>query len=288
MTVIKHDGRTEPFNPVKIKVAVLAAGAPTNIASMITAHISKEFNKPDQQCSVDDIHDAVEKQLMNFAPDAAKEYILYRQQRADYREAGSPLNKEIGRLYCEVNRDNANAANGSAASKMYSVAEAATKRFNLANINPVAAQNHKRGRVYIHDLAYRNITFNCFFNPIGKMLKNGFDNGVGYIRPPKRIASALALVAIILQSSQNSLFGGQGILNFDTDLAPFVEAEYNRQKELVAETLSKTNAITMTLVGKTVEEMAMRRTEKEVYQAMEAFVYNCNAMRSRSGEMCAA
>ena len=276
MTVIKHDGTSEPFDKSKIKRAAQAAGAPVNIASMIAELVSKELAGSD--CHVDDIHNAVERQLMILTPEVAKSYILYRQQRADYREAGSPLNKEIARLYSEVNRDNANAA-----SKMYSVAEAATKRFNLANINPVAAQNHKRGKIYIHDLAYRNITFNCFFNPIGKMLERGFDNGVGYIRPPKRISSALALVAIILQSSQNSLFGGQGILNFDSDLAPFVDAEFTRQRQTIIKAVSDVNAVSLTVTSKTIDDIALQRTEDAVYQAMEAFVYNCNAMRSRSG-----
>lgn len=36
------------------------------------------------------------------------------------------------------------------------------------------------------------------------------------------------------------------------------------------------------------EEDVEKATEKAVYQAMEAFVYNMNTMRSRSGEMCAA
>ena len=280
--VVKHDGRIEAFNPSKIRKAVIAADTPVNVAAMLINSIVREF-KGVETITVDEIHDAVERNLMNMAPEAAKRYILYRQQRSDYRLAGSPLNKEIARLYSEINRDNANAANGSAASKMYSIAEAATKSFNLSNINPIHASNHRNGRIYIHDLAYRNITFNCFFNPIGKMLKYGFDNGVGFIRPPKRIGSALALVAIILQSSQNSLFGGQGILNFDSDLAPFVDAELDRQKHSIIDNLDQTNSVSLTVNRKVIHSLALQRTEHQVYQAMEAFVYNMNTLRSRSG-----
>ena len=139
-----------------------------------------------------------------------------------------------------------------------------------------------RGEAQIHDLGYRNITFNCFFNPIGKMLANGFDNGVGYIRRPKRIGSALALVAIVLQSSQNSMFGGQGILNFDSDLAPYVDAEYRWQNNNLwdaTNTIVETTDINIDAFDKVV----MSLTEEAIYQAMEAFVYNCNTMRSRSG-----
>ena len=284
ITVVKHDGRQETFNSSKIEDAALKAGAEQSLAWKIAADVTDLFDD-NTKIHVDAIHDAVEVQLMKAAPNVAKKYILYRQQRTDYREAGSPINKAIERHYREINRDNANAANGSAASKMYSIAEAATKNYNLSKMPKKYASNHRRGRIYIHDLAYRNITFNCFFNPIGKMLENGFDNGVGHIRRPKRIGSALALIAIILQSSQNSLFGGQGILNFDSDLSPYVDAEYRWQSDRVLEEedLTKVYAEAGNL-----EQLIISRTDDAVYQAMEAFVYNMNTMRSRSGEVCAA
>ena len=67
--------------------------------------------------------------------------------------------------------------------------------------------------------------------------------------------------------------GGQGFLNFDTDLAPYVAKEREWQRSNM-----KNGS----------EEDVEEATEKAVYQAMEAFVYNMNTMRSRSGEMCAA
>lgn len=273
MTVTKHDGRKEPFKKEKIENAVAKAAKSAEVGKEIANEISFDRN-----VTVDEIHDAVEKKLMEKYPDVAKAYILYRQKRTDYREYGSDLNKEIARLYSTINTDNANAANGSAASKMYSVAEAATKRYNLARMNHRYAENHKLGRIYIHDLGYYGITFNCFFNPLGKMLKKGFSNGVGSIRTPKRIGSATALACIILQSSQNSMFGGQGFLNFDTDLAPYVQREYEYQKKQIEDVYGDGYVNT-----ERTAELALECTDKAVYQAMEQFVYNCNMMRSRSG-----
>ncbi|MBO5652394.1 MAG: hypothetical protein J5908_13085, partial [Selenomonas sp.] len=208
----------------------------------------------------------------------AKAYILYRQKRTEERERNSSLNKEIAKYYTTINKDNANAANGSAASKMYSVAEAATKRYNLANMTPKYADNHKKGRIYIHDLGYYGVTFNCFFNPLGKMLEHGFNNGVGMVRPPKRIGTAVALACIILQSSQNSMFGGQGFLNFDTDLAPYVTKEY---EYWLGVGYNAPRSGTVAHID--VKSFAMEMTDRAVYKAMEQFVYNCNMMRSRSG-----
>lgn len=204
VTVIKHDGRREPFDRTKIYNAV--AKAAKEIGLVQVPNIEIQVNG--DEITVDEIHDKVERELMKHAPAVAKAYILYREKRTEIREGKSKLMGTVSKLIEEMNHDNANTGN-SAASKMYGIAEASAKQYYLSHINPKWAENHRKGRGYIHDLGYRNITFNCFFNPVGEMLKNGFDNGVGWIRPPKRIGSAMALVAIILQSSQNSCFGGR-------------------------------------------------------------------------------
>ena len=258
MKVIKRDGRIENYDYSKIAKAIKGAALDVG-ETPPTLRLS--FDK--DEVSVDEIHDAVETHLMRSNPKVAKAYILYRQHRNEVREGKSELMGKVGKLIEVMNHDNANTGN-SAASKMYGIAEAASKTYFLAHMDKRFADNHRKGRIYIHDLGYRSLTFNCFFSPTGEMLRNGFDNGVGTIRSPKRIGSAVALVAIILQSMQNDLFGGQGILHFDTDLAPYVTKEFEWQQ-------------------RSYPDRAWERTEEAVYQAMEAFVYNMNTMRSRSG-----
>lgn len=281
--VIKHDGRVEDFDHSKIDKAVAKAAEEVGVEAP-SVHLSYgDGNKGVTIVGVDTIHDDVEKELMKLAPAVAKAYILYREKRTEVREGKSELMQSVGKLIEEMNHDNANTGN-SAASKMYGIAEAASKRYYLSHMNPKWAENHRKGRAYMHDLGYHDITFNCFFNPIGKMLKHGFNNGVGMIRSPKRIGSAMALVAIILQSSQNDMYGGQGVLNFDSDLAPYVTKEYNWQLKNLTENLRELCPEQGTNKA-AVQSKAWELTEKAVYQAMEAFVYNMNTMRSRSGRI---
>lgn len=47
------------------------------------------------------------------------------------------------------------------------------------------SQSHLRGDIHIHDLTYGK-TLNCVQIPLGRLLREGFNNGHGYIRPPKR------------------------------------------------------------------------------------------------------
>ena len=287
MKVIKRDGRKQGFSKDKIYDAVYQAASRINeddaaeIADESSGYIEELFrtateaNLISPDITVDEIHDTIELYLMEYYPNIAKEYITYRQQRSNIRESKSNLMQAIEEISGEMHKDNAN-TNNSAASKMYGIAEAANKKYVLSKLlKPIHAENHKKGKVYINDLGYYQHTFNCFFNPIGEMLKNGFDNGVGKIRSPKRIGSAMALVAIILQSSQNSMYGGQGCISFDTDLVPYVEREYNYWlKHWYNEVNNDKNDA---------EEYTKRQTERATYKAAQSFVYNMNTMRSRSG-----
>lgn len=278
MFVIKRDGRKEEFNKDKIKIAVEKASKDVGVtdSKLVNSTIKAIEKMFDNDCTVDEIHNAIEKHLMQVNKDVAKSYIIYRQHRTDVREANSSIMDAIGEISGEMTKDNAN-TNNSAASKMYGIAEVANKQYVLNKVmKPIHSKNHKEGRVYANDLGYYQHTFNCFYNPIEKMLEDGFNNGVGNIRTPKRIGSAMALVAIILQSSQNSMFGGQGVLFFDTAMAKYAKREYEHQCNRLIE-----------LGVNNIEVKAMQETNKAVYQACEAFVFNMNTMRSRSGRMCA-
>ena len=285
MVIVKRDGRMELFDKQKVHNATLQAAKRVfledelqckRIACYVTEFIDELYKKQTSKViPVDNVHDAVEKTLMDISKEVAKEYIIYRQKRTNVREQKSELMDAIEEISREVGKDNANVGNSSA-SKMYSIAEAANKRYVLSKLlRPEQAKAHVEGKVYINDLSYYQHTINCFFNPIGKMLEQGFDNGIGSIRSPKRIGSAMALVAIILQSSQNETFGGQGVVNFDSDLAPYVKREYDYWFKHSFEFVNASEIY--------LNDYAYEQTEKATYQALEAFVYNMNTMRSRSG-----
>jgi len=253
----KRDGREVPFDPSKITEAIFKAakaqgGEDYQKALELTLQVMRVLGEKYEGniFSVEDVQDVVEKVLIeNGHARTAKAYILYRAQRTRYREGKSELMDVVGEILKETNRENANVGNSPSA-KMLQIASAASKQYYLDRLIPPEFSNaHRQGDIHIHDLDFYGKTLNCIQIPLRKLLQEGFNNGHGYIRPPKRPASATALAAIILQSSQNDMFGGQSFPFFDRDLAPFVE-----------------NA-----------------SDEETYQAMEALVYNLNSMHSRAG-----
>lgn len=253
----KRDGRLMEFNEGKITDAIFKAaqavgGEDRTLAMELTLEVLKHLrqNFADGLFTVEDVQDSVEKILIEKGhARTAKAYILYRAHRNRIRDAKSELMDAVEEILVETNRENANVSNSPSA-KMLQIASAASKNFYLSRMIPEdQAQAHTNGDIHIHDLDFYGKTLTCVQIPLGRLLEEGFNNGHGHIRPPKRPASATALAAIILQSSQNDMHGGQSFPFFDTDIAEFVkDAE-----------------------------------ENEVYQAMEALIYNLNSMHSRAG-----
>ncbi|KNZ70452.1 anaerobic ribonucleoside-triphosphate reductase [Thermincola ferriacetica] len=256
-SIKKRDGRVVDFNETKITDAIFKAaqavgGEDRQIAMELTLEVLKYLKQKynGQLFSVEDVQDAVEKILIeNGHAKTAKAYILYRAHRTRIREARSELMDAVQEILRETNRENANISNSPSA-KMLQIASAASKNFYLSRMIPEEqAQAHINGDIHIHDLDFYGKTLTCIQIPLGRLLREGFNNGHGYIRPPKRPTSATALAAIILQSSQNDMHGGQSFAFFDRDIAQFVKDA----------------------------------SDDEVYQAMEAFIYNLNSMHSRAG-----
>jgi ribonucleoside-triphosphate reductase len=253
----KRDGRIVEFDVTKISEAIFksarAVGGDDHDLAVELANVVVRYlvhSNPKDIPTVEDVQDAVEKVLIERGhAKTAKAYILYRDRRTRMREARSELMDIVEDILVETSRENANVGNSPSA-KMLQIASAASRQYYLTRLIPEEmALAHQNGDLHIHDLDFYGKTLTCIQIPLGKLLTDGFDTGHGYIRPPKRPSSATALAAIILQSSQNDMHGGQSFAFFDRDLAPFVAGA----------------------------------SESDVFQAMEALIYNLNSMHSRAG-----
>ena len=294
MRIQKRDGRIVEFNAEKITGAMekafrqivkrdLDVSENKKIYRMTYDTISKIQELDENVVSVEKIQDMVEQTLMEHKHfDVTKEYILYRNKRTKEREGRSELYEVMDTILVETNKDNANISNSPSA-KMLQIGSLASTRYYLNKIIPrYIARMHEDKEIHIHDLDFYGKTMTCLQIPLGKLLTSGFDNGHGFIRPPKRAASATALSAIILQSNQNDMFGGQAYAFFDRDLAQFAEKEYQYVLNEELEN-AKFYCQDAAMDRRLVEERAWNKTRENVFQAMEGLVYNLNTMHSRAG-----
>ena len=221
----------------------------------------------------------------------------------------------------EVNdkRENANVDGDTAMGTMLQYGSTVSKEFAKAYLmKPKFAEAHENGDIHIHDMDFLPMgTTTCCQIDLNKLFKNGFSTGHGYLREPKDIISYTALAAIAIQANQNDQHGGQAIPAFDYYMAPGVLATFKKQlKQAIYDYLDLTDLeyyINMDRVAKEIDkiktinidlsmfdsftkeskqvkrlfkkayEKAYEKTDRQTYQAMEAFIHNLNTMHSRAG-----
>ena len=219
----------------------------------------------------------------------------------------------------DTKRENANIDGDSAMGTMLQYGSTISKEFAKTYLmKKKFADAHDDGYIHIHDMDFLAMgTTTCMQIELDKLFKKGFSTGHGHLRPPKSIISYSALAAIAIQSNQNDQHGGQSIPAFDYYMAPGVLNTFKKQfKQQVYDVLDfqdmlpfvnmdkverevdKLNSIEFDMsifesVYKDSELMkrnfekaydkALQKTNRETYQAMEAFIHNLNTMHSRAG-----
>lgn len=262
--IIKRNKEKQEFNKDKIYNAIFRAVAEVakrdkvshvNVdeINVLTNMVVDEINARNVEAiDIEDVQDIVESMLIKRGHDkTAKAYILYREKQAEKRDLNKNILDKASKIFQETDKLNANIVN-SPMGKMLQIGSTLSKEYACKNVlSKEFVHAHDTGDIHIHDLDFLLLTINCLQIPAKRLLSEGFN--VGYaqsIRPAKRIDSAASLSAILIQASQNDMFGGQSIPSFDSALGQFVKPD---------------------------------TTDREVYQAMESLVHNLNTMHSRAG-----
>lgn len=281
INVIKRDGKKVLFDKDKIFVALVKAfhnikgEVDINLLEKIADNIQNELES-ESVVTVEQIQDLVEKQLeLEKLTELKNEYSSYRKERTRIRETKSNLMETVHKIGIETDRDNANVG-GNFSAKLLRIASETNKWHNLTVIPKELAKLHENGDLYYHDLDSYNLTVNCLHIDLKDMLDKGFNTGYGTIRKPKRIEAAAELMCILLQSSQNDMFGGQSIVDFDNGIAEYVKTTRIEISEDHSEYIDS-------LPNKEAIKFVNGKLEKRVRQAMQGIVYNLNTMHSRAG-----
>jgi len=219
----------------------------------------------------------------------------------------------------DAKRENANIDGNSAMGTMLQYGSTVSKEFAKAYLmKKKYADAHDNGDIHIHDMDFLAMgTTTCMQIDLNKLFKNGFSTGHGHLREPQSINSYSALAAIAIQSNQNDQHGGQSIPAFDFYMAPgvlktfkkeFKQATYELLEfsdfisfvnmDKVAAAIDKVQSIELDItmfdsfykdsmavkkIFAKAYDIAMKKTDRATYQAMEAFVHNLNTMHSRAG-----
>ncbi len=246
-SVRKRSGRTVVFNPYKVIAAIEKAFAATETGSEKDAtRVGKKVATLLEQKArryakqnmgkfipkIEEIQDLVETVLMSEGfHEAAKAYILYREQHREVRETEESLvkavhlvDKYIGNLDWLV-KENANMAYSLQGLNNYVSSAISTKYWMNTIYSKEVRDAHESGDLHIHDLQL--ISAYCCGWDLEDLLRRGFTGVPGKVscKPAKHLGSILGQMVNFIYTLQGEVAGAQAFSNFDTLLAPFVRRD---------------------------------------------------------------
>lgn len=131
---------------------------------------------------------------------------------------------------------------------------------------------HSDGYGHIHDLDYYiSPLTNCCLVNYEDMLAHGFKIGNAQVGTPNSIGVASTVLTQIVLAVSASQYGGQSLPHIDRGLEPYVKKSYQK----LLEQQTKFN-----LSDEYIEYML----KKEVYDAMQALLYQVNTITSSNGQ----
>ena len=239
LTVQKRDGSLQPFDIKKVcssfnKVYIkgLKKEAPAHLLEQLISVISKKYTvkKCAEPVNVEDIQDTIRDFLMKKDQEAAEAFVIYREQRSNYREANSKLYKNMKqKLFAKnVVNQNANLDEHSFSGRIGQVAAEVCKDYALKNsMSKMAKKNHEGNYIYQHDLDSFSVGMhNCLSEPLDDVLAGGIKTKQTDIRPASSINTAMQLTAVNFQLQSLMQFGGISSTHLDWTMVPYFRISF--------------------------------------------------------------
>ena len=287
--VEKRDGRRVIFDVDKIDKALHKAAEKVmdvsplvekRLSTLIERIVAEIHSRFPQGVKIYEIQNIVEHELLEAKEYAlAEEYITYRTQRDFERSKATDINFSIHKLLNKdraVVNENANKDSDVFNTQRDLTAGIVGKSIGLQMLPKHVANAHQKGDIHYHDLDYSPYTpmTNCCLIDFKGMLENGFKIGNAEVETPKSIQTATAQISQIIANVASSQYGGCSADRIDEVLAPYAEKNY--QKHLK-------DAEEWVLPDKR-EEYAWKKTQKDIYDAMQSLEYEINTLFTSNGQ----
>jgi ribonucleoside-triphosphate reductase len=256
MQIKKRDNKIVEFDKSKIESAIkkaITAVGEKEYSDILLSSVLQKLPASDT-VSVEQIQDVVEDVLIdNGFKKEAKNYIIYREQRRQVREALNNnldiIDSYLDKSDWEVN-ENANTTFSLQGLNHYATSKL-SKQYWLNKIySKEIREAVKRGDIHIHDLGTNICPYCCGFS-LYDLLEKGFTGVPGKVSsaPAKHFRTALGQVVNFLFSVSGEIAGACAFSNFDTLLAPFIrydKLDYLQVKQALQEFLFNMNVATRT------------------------------------------
>jgi len=233
----KRDGRLQDFQNKRIteainKAFVAIGDHDSNKAQEVCRRVVSVlsiFYRGDRIPTVEEVQDLVEHKLIELGyTEAAKAYILYRDQHAKIRDAKALLKDALELVDSYVDRDdwrineNSNMDYSLQGLNNYISSSVISKYWLTKIYTSQIRAAHEDGMFHVHDLGLLSVY--CCGWDLQTLLIKGFQGAFGKVAssPPSHFRSALGQIVNFFYTMQGESAGAQAFSNFDTLLAPFI------------------------------------------------------------------
>lgn len=294
MKVIKRTGEKVDFDKNKIVIAIEKAmnsfsgvyepGQAQQIADEIEefATIIKE------PMTIHGIEEQVYYKLLKYNnPATAKAYESYRSVQEFKRHINTIDDEVVGILNksnISVMDENSNKDANIVSTQRDLIAGEVSKDIARRLIIPSdIVLAHDSGAIHFHDMDYIvQPMFNCCLVNLEDMLQNGTVINGKKIDTPKSFQVACTVTTQIIAQVASGQYGGQSINGVDRILAPFVRKSYDKYFAAVVEEQKDIYNIEPDI--QKAEEIAWKRTRKEVKDGIQTIQYQINTLMTTNGQ----
>ncbi|UQS86153.1 anaerobic ribonucleoside-triphosphate reductase (plasmid) [Nicoliella spurrieriana] len=279
ITIIKNSGDKTPFFRYKLDYLFGQLSLNADLQNQFYQELFKHVNNQNElKSSV--IRETFNNIMNNnHLIDAQRKYQSYYEQDQLMWEKSIDIDRNIKKLFNKNSRvihENANKDSNVFNTQRDLQAGRSSKAIGLRMLPPLVAKAHLRGDIHWHDLDYSPATpeTNCCLVDFKTMLNHGFKIGNAKVASPKSIQTATAQVAQIIANVASLQYGGISFDRADEVLAPFAKLNYQKHiREAQKWVTPEKHA-----------EYARERTQKDIYDAMQALEYEINTLYSSQGQ----
>lgn len=257
----KRDGRIVDFSQEKINGVIFKTLQATSggskedaekISDLVVKNINERFHERTIP-AVEEIQDVVENALIEGKHiQAAKAYIIYRDQHAKMRDIDSMINSDqLMESYLDSSdwrvKENSNMDYSLQGLNNF-VASTISSHYWLNKVYPPNIKDaHVDGDIHIHDLQL--LSAYCCGWDLKDLLVQGFGGVGGKVssKPPKHFRTALGQLVNFFYTLQGESAGAQAVSSLDSYLAPFIRYDklsYTEVKQALQEFLFNMNVPT--------------------------------------------
>lgn len=295
MNVIKRNGNIVPFQKDKIKVAIEKAMNSFSgifqegVADTIADEIEQFAQTIEKDMTIYEIEDMVYYKLLEHNnPATAKAYENYKAMQAFKRHINT-TDDDILTLINQTNKtlmeENSNKNAHINSTQRDLIAGEVSKDIARRKLIPLdIIQAHDSGAIHFHDMDYIiQPMFNCCLINLEDMLTNGTVINGKKIDTPKSFQVACTVMTQIIAQVASGQYGGQSINGVDRILAPYVRKSYEKYLAAALEEQKEIYGIKEPDQEKA-EEVAWKRTRKEVKDGIQTVQYQINTLMTTNGQ----